>query len=54
VDTIIIELMSKVNMWLRWALCAFGLGLVVSLSTTAMVKAATASWIVLPPVVWWG
>jgi len=48
-DATIIELMSKLNPWLRWALCAFGLGLVVSLSA-----AAVAGWVASPPAVWWG
>ena len=48
------ERKNKLNIWLRWALCVFGLGLMISLSTTATVKAAIACGIVLPPVVWWG
>jgi hypothetical protein len=54
VDTIIIEGMSKVNIWLRWAICVFGLGLMISLSTTALVKAAIAGSIMLSPAMWWG
>ena len=53
-DRVTIEGMNKLNIWLRWALCVFGAGLVVSLSTMAIVKAAIAGWIVLPPAVWWG
>lgn len=53
-DTIIIEEMSKLNIWLRWAFCVFGLGLMISLSTTAIVKAEIAGWIVLSPAIWWG
>ena len=48
------ERMNKLNIWLRWAICVFGAGLVVSLSTMAIVKAAIDGWIVLAPVVWWG
>ena len=53
-DAIIIEVMRKLNIWLRWAFCVFGLGLMISLSTTAIVKAAIAGWIVLSPVMGWG
>ena len=53
-DTIIIEQMNKLNIWLRWAICVFGAGLMISLSTAAMVKAAIAGWIVLSPAMWWG
>jgi len=48
------ERMNKLNIWLRWAICVFGAGLVVSLSTTAIVKAAIDGWIVLSPAMWWG
>ena len=47
-------MMDKNRIWLIWALCVFGLGLMISLSTTALVKAAMDGSIVLPPVVWWG
>jgi len=53
-SVVTIEGMSKINIWLRWALCVFGLGLVISLSTTATVKAAIAGSIVLSPAMWWG
>ena len=53
-DTIIIGEMNKLNIWLRWALCVFGAGLMISLALTAIMKAAIAGWIVLPPAVWWG
>jgi len=54
VDAVTIGEMNKVNIWLRWALGVFGLGLMISLSTTAIVKAAIAGWIVLSPVMGWG
>jgi hypothetical protein len=54
VDAIIIEVMRKLNIWLRWAFCVFGLGLMISLSTTALMKAAIAGWIMLSPAMWWG
>lgn len=53
-DTIIIEEMDKLNIWLRWALGVFGAGLMISLALTAIMKAAIAGWIVLPPAMWWG
>ena len=53
-SVVTIEGMSKINIWLRWALCVFGLGLMISLSTTATVKAAIAGSIVLSPAMWWG
>lgn len=53
-NAIIIGGMNKLNIWLRWALCVFGLGLMISLSATAIVKAAIAGWIVLSPAMWWG
>ena len=49
-----IEEMNKLKIWLRWALCVFGLGLMISLSTMALLKAAIARWIMLPPEIWWG
>jgi hypothetical protein len=54
VDAIIIKVMNKLNIWLRWAFWVFGLGLMISLSTAAMVKAAIAGWIVLSPAMLWG
>jgi len=54
VGTIIIEGMSKLNIWLRWAICVFVAGLVISLVTLAIVKAAVAGYIVLSPSLWWG
>ena len=53
-NRVTIEGMSKVNIWLRWALGVFGLGLMISLSTTAIVEAAIAGWVVLSPVMLWG
>jgi hypothetical protein len=53
-STVTIEEMNKLNIWLRWALCVFGLGLMISLSTTALVKATIAGWIMLSPAMWWG
>jgi len=49
-----IEVMNRSIKWLIGALCVFGLGLVVSLSTAAIVKAAIAGSIVLPPAMLWG
>jgi len=48
-----IEEMNKLNIWLRWALCVFGAGLMISLALTAIMKAAIAGWIVLPPTMLW-
>jgi len=53
-DAIIIEMMRKLNIWLRWALGVCGLGLMISLALTAIMKAAIDGSIVLPPAVWWG
>jgi hypothetical protein len=53
-DAIIIEGMNRRIKWLIWALCVFGLGLMISLSTTAIVEAAIAGWIVLSPAMFWG
>jgi hypothetical protein len=53
-NRVTIEGMNKLNIWLRWALCVFGLGLMISLSTAAIVKAAIAGWIMLPSAMWWG
>jgi len=52
VGTIIIEGMSKLNVWLRWTICVFGAGLVISLATLAIVEAAIAGRIVLSPSLW--
>ena len=40
--------------WLKRGLYILGSGLMISLSTTALVKAAIAGWIMLPPEIWWG
>ena len=53
-NRVTIEGMNKLNRWLRWAFCVFGLGLMISLSTTAIVKAAIDGWIVLSPAMLWG
>ena len=40
--------------WLIWALCVFGLGLLISLSTTALLEAAIAGTITLSQAMgWW-
>jgi len=46
-------MMDKNRIWLIWALCVFGLGLMISLSTTALLKAAIAGWIVYSTTAWW-
>jgi len=48
------ERMNRNTKWLIWALGVFGLGLMISLSTTAIVKAAIDGWIVLSPAMLWG
>ena len=53
-NRVTIEGMNKVNIWLRWALCVCGLGLMISLSMAAIVEAAIVGWIVLSPVMLWG
>ena len=53
-DAVTIGEMNKLNIWLRWALCVFGLGLMISLALTAIVKAAIAGSIVLSPAMLWG
>lgn len=45
--------MDKGKKWLIWALCVFGLGLIISMSTTALLKTATDRWVMLPPAIWW-
>jgi len=53
-DAIIIKRMNKGIKWLIWALGVFGLGLMISVSTTAIMEAAIAGWIVLSPAMLWG
>jgi TRAP-type C4-dicarboxylate transport system permease small subunit len=45
--------MNRRIKWLIWALCVFGLGLIISLSTTAVLEAAIAGIIVLSPTMGW-
>jgi len=52
-NRVTIEGMSKLNIWLRWALCVFGAGLMISLALTAIMKAAIAGWIVLSQAMLW-
>ncbi len=40
--------------FLKRGLYVLGAGLMVSLSTMALVKAAIAGWVVLSPAMWWG
>jgi hypothetical protein len=53
-NRVTIEGMNKLNIWLRWALGVFGLGLMISLSTTALVNAVIAGSLVSSPAMWWG
>lgn len=53
-NALIIEAMNKINIWLRWALGVFGLGLIISLSALTLLKIAIGQWIRLTPEIWWG
>lgn len=54
VDAATIGETNKLDISLGWAFCVCGLGLMIGLSTTAIVKAAIDGWIVLSPTMWWG
>jgi len=49
-----IEGMTRGIKGLIWALCVFGLGLIIDLAIAALIQAAIAGWIVYSTTAWWG